>query len=297
MVDVGDERDALEELEVALFLEGVFRRTGYDFRGYAPRAMRQRIRHLVAVEGVATISALQDRALHDSDCMRRSLGALTVNVTSMFRDPGFFSAFRREVVPHLRTWPFVRVWHAGCSSGEELYSLAILLTEEGLYERCRIYGTDIDEAILERAREGIYPLKQMREHTTSYIQAGGTRSFSEYYTARYDRAILRPELRANVVFAAHNLATDAPFNEFQVILCRNVMIFFGPQLRRRVHGIFAQSLCRFGFLGLGGSESLLEEAASYEVVDEGARIYRRLGPQGSLRRGRGAAPGEGGEGG
>jgi chemotaxis protein methyltransferase CheR len=181
-------RDDLEDIEIELLLEGVYRRYGFDFREYAPASLRRRVWRRAHAEGVPTLSALQDRLLHDPACMERLLLDLSINVTSMFRDPTFYVAFRERVVPKLRTYAFTRMWVAGCSTGEEVYSLAILLDEEGLYERTRIYATDINESVLEQARMGVFPLDKMQEYTQNYIKAGGTRAFSEYYLAAYDGA-------------------------------------------------------------------------------------------------------------
>ncbi|MNC85229.1 Chemotaxis protein methyltransferase Cher2 [compost metagenome] len=209
--------------------------------------------------------------------MDRLLLGLSVTVSAMFRDPGFFRSLRENVVPLLRTYPFVRIWQAGCSLGEEAYSLAILLEEEGLSERCRIYATDISESLLARARDGIYPLDLMRKYTENHARAGGLRPFSEYYTAAYDNAVLRPSLRERVVFAQHNLVTDGVFNEFNLVLCRNVMIYFNRDLQTRVHRLLYASLSSFGVLGLGAQESLSLTAVEehYDVVDATHRLYRR----------------------
>ena len=269
---------ARERLEIELLLEGIFRQYGYDFRSYAYPSIRRRLWKHVGGVGLRTISALQERVLHDPGAMDRLLLDLSVNVTAMYRDPGFFQAFRTEVVPRLRTYPFIRVWHAGCSTGEEVVSMAILLQEEGLYERARIYATDINEAVLQRARTGIFPLERMQEYTENYIRAGGTRSFSEYYVAKYDGALFSPSLFANVVFSQHNLATDRSFAEFNVIVCRNVLIYFDRTLQARVHELFHESLAAFGVLGLGSKESLrlspFEER--YEPIGGAARLYRKL---------------------
>jgi len=228
-------------------------------------------------EGLSTISGLQERVLHEPACLDRLLVALSINVSAMFRDPTFYRAFREKVVPILRTYPFVRVWHAGCSTGEEAYSMAILLQEAGLYDRCRIYATDINEAVLRRAREGIYPLAAMQTYTANYIQAGGARAFSEYYTANSEDAILHASLRRNLVFAQHNLAMDGSFNEFHVIVCRNVMIYFNRTLQAHVLDLFSNSLVRRGFLTLGSKETLraTHAAGRYETIDETERIYRK----------------------
>lgn len=270
--------DSVEDIEVDMLTEAIYRRYGFDFRGYARPSLRRRILQLVHDEGVATMSGLQERVLRDESCMQRLVLSLTVNVTAMFRDPEFYSALRRDVVPVLRTYPDIRVWIAGCSTGEELYSTAIVLKEEGLYDRTRIYATDVNEVVLERAKRGIYPLSCMREYTESYQQSGGTRSFSEYYQANREHAALDSGLRENVAFSQHNLATDASFNEFQLILCRNVMIYFNRELQSHVIGLFRDSLCKFGILGLGMGETLrfTEHAASFEVLAPAEKLYRRV---------------------
>ena len=268
----------LETLEVQLLTEGMYRHYGFDFRDYSTPSLRRRIWKRVYAEGLTTISGLQEKVLHESACMERMLLDLSINTTAMFRDPTFYLSFRRKVVPLLRTYPFVRIWHAGCSTGEEVYSLAILLTEEGLYDRCRIYATDINETVLQRAKDGIFPLTTMQENTSNYNTAGGTGTFSQYYTARYDYAIFRPALRENVVFAQHNLVTDASFNVFNVILCRNVLIYFNNPLQDRVQKLFLDSMDTFGILGLGKKETVRYTTVSnnYEEIDGEERIYRRV---------------------
>jgi chemotaxis protein methyltransferase CheR len=268
----------IESIELDLLLDAVFRLYGYDFRDYAKTSMRRRIANIMKKEEVSTISALQDRVLHDSRSWERFLGGISVNVSAMFRDPGFFLAFRQYAVPVLRTYPFIRIWQAGCSLGEEAYSLAIMLEEEGLYDRSLIYATDINEVSLRQAREAIYPAELMQKYTQNYVQAGGQQSFSEYYTARYDFAILRPTLQRNIVFSQHNLVSDAPFNEFNVILCRNVMIYFNRGLQERTHNLFHESLAMFGILGLGSRESLrfMPHEHMYEPLVPGEKLYRRV---------------------
>jgi len=268
----------LEMVEIQLLTEGIFRHYGFDFRDYSLPSMRRRIWKRVYAEGLNTISGLQEKVLHDSACMERLLLDLSINTTAMFRDPSFYLAFRRKVIPLLRTYPFVRIWHAGCSTGEEVYSMAILLTEEGLYDRCRIYATDINEAVLQRAKDGIFPIASMQENTSNYIAGGGTGTFSEYYTARYDYTIFRPALRENVVFAQHNLVTDSSFNHFNVILCRNVLIYFNNTLQERVQSLFLNSLEMFGILGLGKKESVrfTSTADRFEELDGEERLYRRV---------------------
>jgi chemotaxis protein methyltransferase CheR len=270
---------SIEEVEVDLLLEAVFRVRGFDFRDYARASLRRRIQNQLRAEKVGTIACLLAKILHDPSCMDRLVAGLSVHVSAMFRDPGFFHALREQVFPLLRTWPYSRIWLAGCSTGEEVYSVAIALAEEGLTGRCRIYATDINETVLERARAGIYPLELMQRCTQNYIQAGGTRSFSEYYTAAYDNAIFRPLLRDHVVFAPHNLVTDGPFNEFNLILCRNVLIYFNRRLQDRVHHLLHDSLANFGVLGLGARETLLLTPVEnlYEELDAPHRLYRRVG--------------------
>ncbi len=268
----------LEALEIRLLLEGIYSHYGYDFREYAPASLRRRILEVMANEELENVSALQERLLHDSGCFERFLLALTVNVTAMFRDPGFYIVFREKVVPILRTFPFIRIWHAGCSTGEEVYSLAILLEEEGIYDRCRIYATDLNESVLKQAMAGIYPLHFMQGYINNYVKAGGKRSFSEYYTANYDNAIFRSSLRRNVVFSQHNLVTDGSFNEFNVTLCRNVLIYFNKILQDRVHNLLYDSLSMFGVLGLGQKESLnyTPHEHHYEQIDKREKLYRRI---------------------
>jgi chemotaxis protein methyltransferase CheR len=269
---------ALEKLEIELLLEGIFRQYGFDFRSYAYSSIRRRIWKRIAAEGLENVSALQERVLHDPRFMERLLLDFSVNVTAMFRDPTFYTAFREHVVPLLRTYPFIRVWHAGCSTGEEVYSMAILLQEEGLLDRARLYATDINEVVLQKAKAGIFPLDRMQEYTENYIRAGGKRSFSEYYTAKYDGAIFTPSLRSNIVFSQHNLVTDRSFAEFHVILCRNVLIYFDKTLQRRVHGLFYESLVNFGILCLGSKESLKFSAYEdcYEQIERSEKIYRKI---------------------
>jgi chemotaxis protein methyltransferase CheR len=268
----------LERIEIELLLEAVDRHYGFDFRGYALGSLRRRLWRSVSDEGLASISGLQEKVLHDPEAMERLLTRLSVNVTTMFRDPTFYVAFREHVVPLLRTYPFIRVWNAGCSTGEETYSLAILLEEEGLYDRSRIYATDFNTDVLARARAGDLPLDRMQEYTQNYQRAGGKRDFSAYYSVHNGFARLNDRLSEHVVFAQHNLASDRSFNEFNVVLCRNVLIYFSRDLQRRVHRLFYDSLARFGVLGLGQKETLrftdLEDR--YEELDSTEKLYRRV---------------------
>jgi len=272
------ERDELERLEIQLLLEAIVRRYGFDFREYAPASLKRRLWRRIHAEKLTTVSALQERVLHEPAAMERLLLDLSINVTSMFRDPTFYAALREKIVPLLRTYPFTRIWNAGCSTGEEVYSLAMLLEEEGLYDTTRIYATDINEAVLEQARAGVFPLDKMREYTQNYIRAGGKRAFSEYYVAAYDGAQFDRRLIRNVVFAQHNLVSDRSFNEFNVIVCRNVMIYFDRSLQDHVQKLFYDSLPVFGVLALGHKESIAfsPHADSYEELDAEEKLYRKI---------------------
>jgi len=270
--------ERLEDLELRLLLEGVFERYGYDFRGYARSSLKRRIWRRVTEEGLATISGLTERVLHDPGALDRLLLDLSISVTSMFRDPTFYAAVRSTVVPLLRTYPFIRVWNAGCATGEETYSLAILLHEEGLGDRVRIYATDINDVVLRSAREGVFGLDKMREYTENYIKSGGRRAFSDYYKVYGEKVRFDPGLVDQVVFAPHNLVSDAAFNEFHLIVCRNVMIYFDRTLQDKVHELLHRSLIRFGILALGQKESVrfTSLAEAYEELDQHEKIYRRL---------------------
>jgi chemotaxis protein methyltransferase CheR len=260
-----------------LLLEAIQRRYGYDFRGYATASLRRRLWHRVYGENLETLSGLQERILHEPGCMDRLLRDLSINVTEMFRDPGFYRALRERVFPLLRTHPFIRVWNAGCSTGEESYSLAIALREEGLLDRTRIYATDINDQALERAGVGAFPLERMQRYTENYLRAGGTEAFSTYYAADGDSARFDPSLVEGIVLAQHNLVTDGSFNEFHLIVCRNVMIYFGSALQEEVLQLFGDSMSRFGILALGRKESIRRSrhADEYESLDEAEKIFRR----------------------
>lgn len=267
-----------ENIEIDLLLEGVHRLYGYDFRNYARASLTRRVWHHIHAENLKSISALQEKILHDRSCFERFVQNLSIPVTEMFRDPQLFRMFREKVIPLLRTYPYIRIWHAGCSTGEEVYSMAILLHEEGLLDKARIYATDMNNRSLQQAREGVFGIDRMQLYTKNYLEAGGTRSFSEYYTAKYQSVIFHPFLRKHIIFAEHNLATDRSFNEFNVIFCRNVMIYFDDKLRERVHGLFHESLSRFGILVLGSKESMQFTgfSDSYEPLDRIEKVYRKI---------------------
>ncbi|HKU17262.1 MAG TPA: protein-glutamate O-methyltransferase CheR [Steroidobacteraceae bacterium] len=263
---------------ITALLETVNDRTGLDFRDYAPSSLHRRIERRVVAEHVGSVAALHALVEAEPAALARLAEALTVPVTSMFRDPAFFREFRAHVAPLLRTHPFLRLWVAGCSTGQEVYSLAIALHEEGLYERSRIYATELQPATLDQAASGIYPLASMQEYTRNYQEAGGTADFSDYYFADASSAIMRPHLRNNVVFAVHNLVSDRSFNEFHLIFCRNVMIYFNRPLQQRVHDLLYDSLALWGYLGLGRSESVRfsRHEHRYEPVSERERLYRKI---------------------
>lgn len=268
----------LQEIEVSLLLEGIAQYYGYDFRQYTPASLRRRLQKCLHDERLATLSGLQERVLHDPAAMQRLLLALSVSTSSMYRDPGFYRSFRTLAVPLLRTYPFFRIWHAGCAEGQEVLSLAILLEEEELYGRSRVYATDINESLLALARTGAYPLRVMQEYTRNYVAAGGPRSFSEYYKVNADKAAFDRALQRNTVWAQHNLVTDGVFNTFQVVLCRNVLIYFSRPLQERVHRLIYDSLEPFGILVLGNRESLqlTPYEGCYEALDVQARLYRKV---------------------
>lgn len=269
----------VEDVEVDLLLEAIYRKYGYDFRNYARASIKRRILNQLAEAGLETISELQSVILRDEGFFREFVVHLTVNVSEMFRDPAFFRAVRELVIPVLKTYPFLRIWHAGCSTGQEVYSMAIVLHEEGLLKRTRIYATDVNEEVLRIAREGIFPAKKMQEYTANYQKAGGKESFANYYSARYGLTILEPWLREGIVFAAHNLVTDGCFGEMNAIFCRNVLIYFNMELKNRVIGLFHESLVHGGFLCLGSKESLIHTkyADAFEEVRSGTKIYRKIG--------------------
>lgn len=273
-----DIEENLEKLEIELLLQGLYLWCGYDYRNYSYNSIRRRIWHRVHAEKLTTITGLLEKILHDPGCLKRMVADFSINVTEMFRNPLFFKAFREKVVPILRTYPSIRIWHAGCSTGEEVYSMAILLHEEGLYEKSKIYATDINGDVLKAAKVGLYPLEQMKKYTNNYIHAGGKEAFSDYYHVIGNGVKFHSFLTKNVVFAQHNLVTDSSFNEFHVILCRNVMIYFNKALQEKVHNLFYESLGMFGVLGLGDKESIAftAKADCYEDITASHKIYKKI---------------------
>ncbi len=278
-LSVQNQTPDVESMEIELLLDGVYRLYGCDFRNYALASLRRRIWNSARAEGATTISGLQEKILHDRQAMERFLVGMSVSVTSVFRDPEFYLALRQKVVPLVKSYPFVRVWHAGCATGEEVYSMAIVLLEEGLYDRSRIYATDMNAVVLARAREGIIGAADLAEYESNYRIAGGKAQLSDYLTAKYDGAIFRGSLKKNIVFAEHTLVTDSSFNEFNIVFCRNVMIYFNTALQARVHDLLYASLRRLGVLALGRKESLkgaTPHERNYEELDKRERIYRKI---------------------
>ncbi len=270
----------LEDIEIRLLLEALYHRYHYDFRNYAMASVKRRLRQARADLGFATLSALQESVLHDAAMLPRLLGYLTVQVSEMFRDPGYFRAIREKVVPHLKTYPSLKVWIAGCSSGEELYSFVILFREEGLEERTIFYATDINQDALAEAEAGVYAIDRIRLFTENHRKSGGKGSLSDYYHTGYGRCAFDKSLRRHVVFSDHSLVTDQVFGEMHLVSCRNVMIYFDRVLQERAIGLFRDSLPRNGFLGLGAKETLRFSAhasAFREFVRE-EKIYQRTGP-------------------
>ncbi len=271
------ETDHCFEIELKLLLEGVFLKYQHDFRQYAVASLRRRISQAMKQFNCRTVSELQSRVLHEPEIFARMLQYFTVQVSEMFRDPLYFRALREQVVPMLKTYPSIKIWVAGCSSGEEVWSLAILLAEEGLLENALIYATDINPDALKAAEAGVYQLDRIAQFSTNYQQAGGKKSLSDYYTAAYNGVIFDRSLRRNMVFADHSLATDSVFSEMHLISCRNVLIYFDSALQDRAIGLFSGSLVHRGFLGLGSKESLRfnSHAGEFEEFSAAEKIYQR----------------------
>lgn len=264
-------------IEVRLLLDAIFFQYGYDFRSYAKASIKRRIAGFLTKYELTNISELQHHVLHDEMIFRQLLLEFSINVTEMFRDPLFYKAVCEKVLPGLLVKDHLKIWHAGCASGEEIYSLAILLSEAGLYERTQIYGTDFNEVILKKAREGIYPINKLKLFTQNYQLAGGVCDFSDYYTAKFGSAVMNQSLKKNIVFADHNLATDGVFGEMDLIFCRNVLIYFDKNLQDRVFGLFSESLTPGGMMCLGARESVKfsKYVNDFEDFDAMRKIYRK----------------------
>jgi chemotaxis protein methyltransferase CheR len=263
--------------ELTDLLDVVSKTYGFDFKDYARASIQRRVQRFMDDAGFKNAYDLKFTLINNTNVFELFLKRLTVNVTEMFRDPQFYKALKEKVLGVLATYPIIKIWHAGCSTGEEVFSVAILLKEAGLLERSKIYATDINPANLEKAKKGIMPLEVMKDYVGNYIKAGGENDFASYYTARYNNAIVARELREKVVFSQHNLVTDHVFNEFQLICCRNVMIYFNRDLQNRVIRLFYDSLSTFGFLALGLKESLLftDIKEKFETVSAQEKIFRR----------------------
>lgn len=265
------------DLEISLLLEAVYRKYGYDFRQYSQAHIRRRIMNRMAISGFEDVSQIQSKVLNDEAFASELLQDLSITVTEMFRDPAFYRSLREKVIPILKTYPFIKIWHAGCATGEEAYSMAILLQEEGLYDRTTIYATDFNQLALNRAKEGIFSNKMIKEYTTNYQLSGGKESFSSYYTSNYDNVIMNQSLKKNIVWANHNLVTDSVFAEVNLILCRNVLIYFDKNLQNKVQSLFYNSLINGGVLCLGSKESLRfsDLYEEYIELDTKQRIFKK----------------------
>jgi len=273
----------IEDIEVDLFLEAVFRRYGYDFRDYSKASMKRRVMRLLSNTGHASVSAMIPELMRDEEFFSLALKTFSIGVTEMFRDPAFFRVIREEVIPHLKTFPFIKIWHAGCATGEEVYSMAIVLKEEGLYERATIFATDMNQESLAAAKGGIYPLESLRTSTLNYQKAGGAQPFTDYYHADYASGILNSGLKKNITFAQHNLATDSSFGDMHLIVCRNVLIYFNRELQRRVLTLFNDSLITGGILALGSKESIADSAISAGMAPLNPKwrvFHKRFAPLG-----------------
>ncbi|ABM05394.1 CheR-type protein glutamate methyltransferase [Psychromonas ingrahamii 37] len=276
MIQVDDKE--LQRIEIELLLDSIFQRYGYDFRHYAKASLKRRITQYMQRAGVSRITDLIAPILHDEAFFDGFLKIMSVTVTDMFRDPTFFQSLRKEIIPVLKTYPYIKIWHAGCATGEEVYSLAILLKEEGLYERTQIYATDYNSHSLAVAKEGIYPLQRIQQYSDNYISAGGKSLFTDYYHARYGGAKMLEMLKENVIFANHNLVSDGVFGEMQLVICRNVLIYFDQDLQNRVLTLLHNSLSPHGFLCLGSKESLkfstVDKLFEAQVAEQ--KIYKHL---------------------
>ncbi|MFH2131811.1 MAG: protein-glutamate O-methyltransferase CheR [bacterium] len=267
----------IENIELELLLNAIYMKYSFDFRGYSRASLKRRIKHRLSMSGLKTISDLQRDILYHPDFFNTLLQDLSINVTEMFRDPSFYRALRKEVLPELRDLPHIKIWHAGCASGEEVYSMAIILKETGMYQKCRIYATDFDETVLIKAKEGVYPVERLKSYTRNYQEAGGLESFADYYSSRYDLVKLDKTLKENILFSSHNLVTDGAFGEMNLIVCRNVLIYFNRDLQDHVFKLFSDSLCPGGFLCLGSKETvqLSTSANAFTEIVSKEKIYRK----------------------
>ena len=270
--------DSIETDELTALLAAIREAYGYDFTEYAEASIKRRSLYFMNCRQIKSVKELSQILLHDELIFEEFVRNISVTVTEMFRDPAFYASLKNKVIKRLATYPFIKVWVAGCATGEEVYSIAILLKEEGLLARSLIYATDINQHSLHLAKTGIFPMDLMKGYTTNYLKAGGQKDFSEYYVAQYNAALFDRSLRNNIVFAPHNLASDQSFNEFQLILCRNVLIYFNQQLQNKVMNLFYDSLCNFGILGLGNKESLMftDKRSRFDAIDSKEKIYLKM---------------------
>ncbi len=267
----------IENIELELLLKAIYMKYGYDFRRYARGSVKRRVRHWMKMSGLEYISDLQCRILYDQDLFSSLFRDMTINVTEMFRDPSFYKALRERIIPDLAKLPFIKIWHAGCATGEEVYSMAILLKEEDLYDKCRLYATDIDDEVLMTAKDAVYPIDKLKNYTRNYKDAGGLESFADYYSAKYEYVLLDNSLKKNIHFSNHNLVTDSVFGEMDMIVCRNVIIYFNQDLQNQVFKLFSDSLCQSGFLCLGSKETLRlsEHYKAFEDIILEEKIYSK----------------------
>ncbi|HTF31208.1 MAG TPA: protein-glutamate O-methyltransferase CheR [Flavitalea sp.] len=248
---------------------------GYDYTDYAEASVRRRLEHFMNMRKIASLEKFGKMIFQDEKLFEDFVQEISVTVTEMFRDPAFYKSLRENVLKRLATYPFIKIWIAGCATGEEIYSIAILLQEEDMLNRSVIYATDINQRSIQIAKDGVYSIENMKSYTANYQKAGGTKAFSEYYKAKYNSVVFDTSLKKNIVFSPHNLAVDKSFNEFQLVICRNVLIYFNRKLQNKVIGLFCESLCPFGFLGLGNKESLLfsDKRKQFEEIDHGEKIF------------------------
>lgn len=272
-----EQENSITNIEIGLLLEAVYQRYGYDFRNYSRAHLKRRLLHRLGLTGLNNISEMQGKLLHDPSFIQNLLYDLSITVTEMFRDPDFYKTVRKDVLPVLKTYPFCRIWHAGCATGEEVYSMAILLMEEGLYERSQIYATDFNHKALQIAKTGIYSSEHTKEYTANYQRAGGLQNFQDYYATTYNSIILDNDLKRNIVFAEHNLVTDSDFAEINLVICRNVLIYFDRKLQSQVHKLFFNSLVKGGYLCLGSKETMQfsDYASFFNIVDANQKIYQK----------------------
>lgn len=277
MQNIVVDNDETEKIEIDLMLEAIYQRYGYDFRDYSRATITRRIRNFLQTNQYEKVSELIPQLIHNENFFNQLLHKFSITVTEMFRDPSFYKIVRNSVIQYLKTYPFVKIWHAGCATGEEVYSIAILLKETGLYEKATIFATDFNNDALATARLGIYPIKNIRMFTTNYQKSGGINSFSDYYYADYDSAILNKSLKKRITFANHNLVTDGVFGEMNMVICRNVLIYFNQKLQNRVLNLLTDSLAYKGFLCLGSKETIKysDVVDKYDVFNEKERIFQK----------------------